>query len=286
MQSQLVFQEKKERERLRIQNKLLSQAEKPALEHFFNGKSELSVLDIGCNDGNRTFQRFSDERDSCVIILEYIQELVEKAHRQYGDSKFYFYQMDVESQSFSEDLQKLADASGGREFDLICLSFVLMHLLDGEKLLSTLAHFLKKDGVIFITESNDCASTLVPDEKNLLEQFLDILNQDKYAGRRDTGARVSGWLADCGYDHIHVWCQGISAGKEELERKKHIFQTFFSYLPEDVEILLAEEPDNRAYQEWQKWLVENYEGLRQQILSKDSEITMGMQILSCEKVSL
>ena len=47
MQSQLVFQEKKERERLRIQNKLLSQAEKPALEHFFKGKSGLSVLDIG-----------------------------------------------------------------------------------------------------------------------------------------------------------------------------------------------------------------------------------------------
>ena len=41
MQSQLVFQEKKERERLRRQNLLLSQAEKPALEHFFKGKSEL-----------------------------------------------------------------------------------------------------------------------------------------------------------------------------------------------------------------------------------------------------
>ena len=37
MQSQLVFQEKKERERLRRQNLLLSQAEKPALEHFFKG---------------------------------------------------------------------------------------------------------------------------------------------------------------------------------------------------------------------------------------------------------
>lgn len=286
MQSQLVFQEKKERERLRIQNKLLSQAEKPALEHFFKGKSGLSVLDIGCNDGNRTFQRFSDQRVSRVIGLEYNQELVEKAHRQYGNSKFFFYQMDVESQSFSKDLQNLVDASAGGQFDLICLSFVLMHLLDGKKLLRTLEQFLKKDGVLFITESNDCASTLVPDEKNLLEQFLDILNQDKYAGRRDTGAKASGWLADFGYGNIHVWSQGISAGKEELERKNQIFQTFFSYLPEDVEILLEEEPDNRDYQEWQKWLGENYEGLRQQILSKDSEITMGMQILSCEKVGL
>ena len=58
MQSQLVFQEEKERERLRIQNLLLSQAEKPALEHFFKGKSELSVLDIGCNDGSEPFIAF------------------------------------------------------------------------------------------------------------------------------------------------------------------------------------------------------------------------------------
>ena len=78
MQSQLVFQEEKERERLRRQNLLLSQAEKPALEHFFKGKSELSVLDIGCNDGARTFHRFSDDRISRVIGLEYNQQLVEE----------------------------------------------------------------------------------------------------------------------------------------------------------------------------------------------------------------
>lgn len=286
MQSQLVFQEKKERERLQIQNQLLSQAEKPALEHFFRGKSALSVLDIGCNDGARTFQRFSDDRISRVVGLEYNHDLVEKASRQYSNSKFFFYQMDVESEEFSETLQKLAERSGGEKFDLICLSFVLMHLHDGEKLLGTLGQFLKKDGVIFITEGNDSTSELVPDEKKLLGRFLDILKQDKYAGKRDTGAKVSGWLEDCGYGHIQVWCDGISAGRGESERKEMIFQTFFSYLPEDVEILLTEEPDNKKYQTWKKWLEKNYEELRKLILSENSEITMGMQILSCEKVSL
>ena len=91
MQSQLVFQEEKERERLRRQNLLLSQAEKPALEHFFKGKSELSVLDIGCNDGTRTFHRFSDDRISRVIGLEYNQQLVERANSQFGNTKFSFY---------------------------------------------------------------------------------------------------------------------------------------------------------------------------------------------------
>ena len=160
MQSQLVFQEEKERERLRRQNLLLSQAEKPALEHFFKGKSELSVLDIGCNDGARTFHRFSDDRISRVIGLEYNQQLVERANSQYGNTKFSFYQMDVDRDSFSADFQKLCTEPEDREFDLICLSFVLMHLHDGEKLLRTLKNFLKKGGVIFITESNDRISTL------------------------------------------------------------------------------------------------------------------------------
>lgn len=283
MQSQLVFQEEKERERLRRQNLLLSQAEKPALEHFFKGKSELSVLDIGCNDGARTFHRFSDDRISRVIGLEYNQQLVERANSQFRNTKFSFYQMDVDRDSFSADFQKLCTEPEDREFDLICLSFVLMHLYDGEKLLRTLKNFLKKGGVIFITESNDRISTLTPDERNFLGQFLDILKEDKYAGKRETGQAVPGWLTNCGYDHIHVWCKGISAAKGEQRQKEDIFQTFFSYLPEDVEILLAEEPDNRKYQ---NWLKKNYEELQQLILSEESEITMGMQILSCEKGSL
>lgn len=283
MQSQFVFQEKKERERLLIQNRLLSQAEKPALEHFLNGKSELTVLDIGCNDGSRTFSRFSDDRISRVIGLEYNQDLVEKAARQYGNAKFSFYQMDVEKGLFSRNLHNLPDRAGRGKFDLICLSYVLMHLQAGEKLLHQLKRFLKKDGVIFITESHDSSSSLFPDERGLLGEFLDILQQDKYAGKRATGARLTGWLKNCGYAHIQVWCDGISAGKEETKRKEEIFQTFFSYLPEDVKLLLAEEPDNRKYQAWKKWLEQNYEKLRQLVLQRDSEITMGMQIISCKK---
>ena len=124
MQSQLVFQEKKERERLRRQNLLLSQAEKPALEHFFKGKSELSVLDIGCNDGARTFHRFSDDRISRVIGLEYNQQLVERANSQYGNTKFSFYQMDVDRDSFSAAFPHHANAliqKKDRSDQILCL---------------------------------------------------------------------------------------------------------------------------------------------------------------------
>lgn len=140
--------------------------------------------------------------------------------------------------------------------------------------------------MIFITESNDRISTLAPDEKNLLGQFLDILKEDKYAGKRETGQPCPGWLTNCGYDLSMSGARGFPLPKANSSKKEDIFQTFFSYLPEDVEILLAEEPDNRKYQDWQNWLKKNYEELQQLILSEESEITMGMQILSCEKGSL
>ena len=71
-----------------------------------------------------------------------------------------------------------------------------MHLYDGEKLLRTLENFLKKGGAIFITESNDRISTLAPDEKNLLGQFLDILKEDKYAGKRETGQTIAALIGN------------------------------------------------------------------------------------------
>ncbi len=136
--------------------------------------------------------------------------------------------MDVDRDSFSADFQKLCTEPEDREFDLICLSFVLMHLHDGEKAASHIEEFfLKKGGVIFITESNDRISTLAPDEKNLLGQFLDILKEDKYAGKRETGQAVPGWLTNCGYDHIHVWCKGISAAKGEQQQKRRYFPDLF-----------------------------------------------------------
>ena len=58
MQNQLVFQEKTEMERLRVQNNLLACYETPVFNQIFSGRQNLAVLDIGCNDGMKTVERF------------------------------------------------------------------------------------------------------------------------------------------------------------------------------------------------------------------------------------
>ncbi len=283
MQSQLVFQEKNEIRRLRVQNELLSCYEAPILTQIFSEERNLSVLDIGCNDGQKTVERFSSESVSHVIGLEYNEKLAEKAQKTYGNEHFSFYPFDVETEDFSEYLRAIMAEKQIDGFDVIYLSFVLMHLSDVKGLLLDLYPFLKENGKLFIVEANDAASTLNNDEKGLLGEFLEMLKKDKYSGNRAVGATICEVLSDCGYRDICVWYDAVSATEGEKEKKKAIFTTFFSYLSEDILLLLDAEPDNEEYRSWSLWLDLNYKTLKRLILQEKSVISMGMKILTCTK---
>lgn len=283
MQAQLVFEEKKEMKRLRVQNDLLSCYEDSVLAQIFSGKNDIAVLDIGCNDGIKTVERFSSDSVKTVIGLEYNSALATKAQKTFGNEKFSFYHCDVEAEGFSEKLRGLMNESGLQGFDVIYLSFVLMHLSDVMKLLYTLRSFLKEDGKLMIIEANDSISALNGDKGGLLGEFLAILKSDKYSGNREVGKYICDLLHNSGYDGIRIWHDSISAGKGEKEKKKAIFTTFFSYLPEDIALLLAAEPENEEYKAWSDWIDRNYKTLKHLIMSKGSVISMGMRILTCTK---
>ena len=104
-----------------------------------------------------------------------------------------------------------------------------MHLFSPEQLLRQLKPFLKDNGCLLIIEPNDSASRLKPDPNRLLPQFLKILNQDKYAGNRQVGARLPQLLQQVGYCEIKNWNDVISAKDGETEKKQDIFQTFFHH---------------------------------------------------------
>lgn len=283
MQNQMVFKCKKEKERLEVQNHLLSAYEEPVFARIFEEKSNMTVLDVGCNDGKKTTARFASEKVTKVIGIEYNENLAQSAQQRYGGDKFSFYSMDVETEVFTNKLKKRMQEQNIESFDVIYLSFVLMHLKNPKKLLEKLQKLLSKEGQVVIIEADDRASVLNPDKEGLLKEFLDMLELDKYAGNRLLGGRLLELVSDCGFEKSIVWQEGIAAGKMETDRKKAIFQMFFSYLPEDVELLLKAEPKNVLYRSWSAWLQENYQKLEKQIIAEESEIFMGIKILSCMK---
>lgn len=283
MQKQTVFDRNKERERLKIQNRLLSPYEMPVLTQAMNEKKQLCVLDIGCNDGTKTKALFSRDNVKKVIGLEYNEKLAETAQKNFGDDKFSFYGADVEKESFSQSLQELMDKNNIEKFDVIYLSFLLMHLKEPKALLKILHRFLASDGRLIIVEANDGISSLSGDEDELLEHFLDILDKDPYSGNRRLGAILEDMLEQCDYENITLWCSNIIGRNHEKEKKNDIFQTFFSYLSEDVALLRDEYSEDTQYRRWNDWLDTDYKKLRHLILEEDSEISMGVKILSCTR---
>lgn len=283
MENQLVFQDEKEIERLRVQNKLLYGYEKPVFDRLFEGKSGFAVLDIGCNDGTKTVKNFASAAVARVIGLEYNVGLSKKAQERYGDAKFSFYHSDVEAEDFAEQLKSRMKEQGIGGFDIIYLSFVLMHLTDPGRLLLTLQPFLKDDGKLMIIEADDGASSLNNDTEGLLGEFLAMLKADRYSGNREVGSRICGLLGECGYGRVEVLHDRIAAGSGEEEKKEAVFTAFFSYLPEDIRLLLDAEPENAEYRSWADWMEKNYERLHELIRQPDAEISMGMKILTCEK---
>lgn len=271
-----------ERERLVIQNRLLAEFEIPALKSICGDRHGLSVLDIGCNDGTKTVGRFASPAFQRVICLEYGSALAELARNTYANEKFSFFALDAECEDFSERLTDIIADCQLDGFDVICLSFVLMHLRNPERLLRRLCRFLRPNGCLFIVEANDRNSRLSGDTENRLSSFFDILEKDPCAGNRNVGPQLENLLSRSGYGQIISYCEQLGAVGEQPQRRCDIYETFFSYLPSDIRLLINEEPNNRRYREWEAWVRTEYPYLRSLIVDSDEEIYMGVRILSCK----
>lgn len=281
MENNNVFQEKKEINRLVVQNRLLKAYDEPIYQRIISGRSNLKLLDIGCNDGSKTTDRFSCENITQVIGLEYHNDLAVQAQKSYGNDSFAFYQCDVEDSDFAEQLSLLMEQNGVEAFDIIHISFVLMHLKNPIKLLAVLRRFLSVGGQLIVVEADDTVSEVTPDPLGLFQGFLDILRLDPFSGNRDCGSKLSDLLWESGYQQIVLENTLIQAGKWEMQKKCDIFTTFFSYLPQDVQLLQKQEQHNVEYAEWAAWLDQHFAALRNLILAKGTDVSIGIRMMTC-----
>ena len=281
MLTQAVFQQAHELDRLAVQGRLLLSCEEPIFQHIFANRTGLRVLDIGCNNGQKTIQRFSHNAVARVIGLEFNEELARQARACCNSDKFSFYQCDVEAEDFSERLTQYMQENAIAKFDVVYLSFLLMHLKRPEKLLRLLHGFLAEDGVLVVIEANDSASFLEPAGRARFDKFLEILRQDPYSGNREMGKELTNMLRTCGFGDIRFWNEALAASDQEREMKQDIFTMFFSYLAEDVQLLRQQDPKDARYLEWEAWLEENLQPLYEDIVRDGSVISMGMGILTC-----
>ncbi len=273
-----IFSAHRELERLTTQNRLMHECETPILRELLAGKRDLKVLDVGSNNGEKTVRWFSDPAVVKVLGLEYNAPLALQAQENYGDGRFRFCPCDAEAEDFVPKVRALMAQEGIGGFDVVYLSFLLSHLNAPETLLLRLRPLMESGGVLVAVETDDSRAVLAPEDRRFGE-FLRILAKDPFAGDRSLGGRLPSLLSGCGFRGPKRLCDAISAGPGEEERKAMIFEMFFSYLPEDVSILLSEAPEEALFAGWDRWLKEHHAALRRSICAASSRISMGMSVV-------
>jgi len=261
-----VYKQNQEIERLSVQEELFLSYEQPVYEKIFETPRRF-VLDIGSNDGRKTVKRFADKHIQKVIGLECNSELIKTARTNCTDSRFSFFNCDVEDENFMSCIKQIMTDENIPGFDVIHLSFVLMHLRDFALLLAQLRSLLARDGV--------------PDKCNLFKEFKELLLLDPYAGDRRCGAKIPELLWKSGYKNITLEKEKLVASHAEIQKKQNMFDVFCSYLQDDVKILLEEDAANLDYLRCEEWLKHNYKALCNNVLSNETLFTIGVSIITC-----
>lgn len=275
-----VYKQEKELLRLAMQQSFLKEEEEPIYNRVLEGMEHGVVLDIGCNDGTRTVDRFGTDRVSKVIGVEYHRELADRANSNHGGGKFHFYQADAESSGFEDSLENIMEIFGIEGFDIINISFVLMHLKDPGKLLSRMKNFLKPGGTLISVETDDRFSRMLPDKEGRMKQFLEFCRKDMLSGRRRLGGDVPDMLELCGYQDVLVHSRCISASASEKNRKEQMFEIAFSWLLEDFEQMCRIYPENQEYARIKTEIAENYEKFRIDFTEKSTEVSCGLVMVT------
>lgn len=275
-----VFAKEEEIKRLAVQRSLLKEFERPIYEKVIGGRSGLCVLDIGCNDGSKTIERFTKDHFRKVIGIDVLDSVVDEANSQYGDEVHSFYCCNTSVKGFSKKIQQILDKEGLKSFDIINCSFVLMHIPCPEAVLSCLRHFLSPEGQIVIIEPDDTISNVSPDHNRLFKHFSEILMQDVYAGKRDFGRYVPGILEASGFSNWCMQAEKIFSEHQDKAKKADVFIVFCSYLKDDLEILRKEHPGNKTIKKQLKWVRDNEKALYHQMVEEDTAITIGIKIFT------
>lgn len=277
---QNVFLDEVELKRLMIQGRLLSEYEQPIYQKVIDGRKGLTLLDVGCNNGWKTKERFSDKNFKKIIGIDCLDQLVDQARERFGNDVLSFYACDVATEEFTEKLRQIMQKENIRAFDIIHCSFMLMHTKEQEDILKRLKTFLAPGGKLIVIEPDDSTSYMNPDPDGIYKEFLQVLSADPYAGKRNMGAELPGLFSNSGYTDIQLECSEIASSGNEITKKEHIFDTFCAYLLEDL-ILLRQDAEGNSYQTEWEWVQKNLDKLRQLMTDEASTVSMGVKIYTC-----
>lgn len=277
-------EDEQEKHRLRTEDALLADYEKPIVEKLLAGKENVVCLDVNVLSTGGSFARLAYPQITNVIALTYNEDIAKRGNAEKGTveagDKIDFFRVQFEASDFDEQLEKCLDAAGVDGIDMVYLSMAIMDFKKPFKILQTIQNYLNDDAVMIVRDVDDGAVFAYPDKDGMFSKFQSFYIHNVYSGYRYTGRQVYSYVRKMDPREIVLERYGVNTSNMSRKEKKMLFEAWFSFVPNDFSRMLRENPDSKIAREVVDFCEQHYDELNEQFFSKDVLYSAGYVIYS------
>lgn len=241
-------------------------------------------LDVNVLSTVGSYSRLSYPEITHVIALTYNEEIVKRGNARKIDGedgdKIDFFQVRFEAEDFEDQLEECLEKAGVDGIDVVYLSMAIMDFKKPFKVLQVIQSFLNDDAVMIIRDVDDGAVFAYPDKDGLFAKFQSFYIHNIYSGYRYTGRQVYSYVRKMEPREITLEKYGINTSAMSRKDKKALFESWFSFIPNDFSRMLREDPESETAKEVVEFCQKYYDELNEQFFSRDVLFSAGYVIYS------
>lgn len=277
--------DKKEIKRLKIQQDLMVDFDRETYDRVISEYDELKVLDIGSNNGAFVTDRIVNRGNVTKLIgLEFDKGFVDISNEKYGvEGKIKFFEQNVESEDFEDKLEEYMQEMGIESFNVVNISMLILHLKSPYKMLKAIRKFLDKGATIIVKDIDDGFNMAYPDDDGSFVRVYDICKKSKTSGFRNSGRQIYTLLMRAGYRNVRFEKMGISTPGMDYEKRSALFDTYFSFILEELKIYVKDHPNDKRAVKDLEWLDNIYESLEERFQDDNFFFNLGFVLFTAKK---
>lgn len=155
---------------------------------------------------------------------------------------------------------------------------IILHLKNPYKVMKTVRKYISPDGRIIVKDIDDGLNIAFPDPDGDFERTYRICDEDELSGFRHSGRQIHSLLAKIGMNRIVLEKTGLNTIGMDFSERQALFDTYFSFIREDLAILHEKYPDDENITNNLHWYEDNYDDLEEQFHSREFMFSLGFMI--------
>lgn len=189
---------------------------------------QANILDVGCANGSNIMSIIGKYPYGNLLGVDINRDKIKEATEVYGSEKNTFLACDINTEDFRNYLDDYLDNLDVRGFDVIYVSFLLLHTGQPVNILKLLKRFLNKNGCLYIQDIDDGTNIAYPGT-NFFEKAFFLWDNSKESGDRRCGRKIPQYLKEAGFTETALLKCGISNLELDADEAQTLWDLYFNH---------------------------------------------------------